>query len=32
MLPNDAYREIYDTMVKRFDETYYAMKDVYGKL
>lgn len=32
VLPNDAYREIYDTMVKRFDETYYAMKDVYGKL
>lgn len=32
VLPNEAYREIYDTMVKRFDETYYAMRGVYSKL
>lgn len=30
--PNEQNRAVYDAMTKRFDETYYAMKDVYGKL
>ena len=30
--PNEKNRAVYDMMLKRFDETYYAMKDIYGKL
>lgn len=30
--PNAANRAVYDEMLKRFDETYYAMREVYSKL
>lgn len=30
--PNENNRAVYDQMLKRFDETYYAMRNVYSKL
>ena len=32
IFPSNEDREIYEAMLRRFDETYYAMRDVYGKM
>lgn len=32
IFPSNEDRKIYEAMLRRFDETYYAMRDVYGKM
>lgn len=32
VLPDQTHRAVYEETLKRFDETYYAMRDIYSKL